>query len=114
MNVKLFLRKNNKGSTLIEIVVSVLIIGIAFVPLLMGMTNALKANTRAEQMLHAETVASNCIEVAKTFGVKDFEKVTADASILAADSVSGSGTSYTASSINEGQDTFNVSISFSC
>ena len=113
MNVKMFLRKmNNKGSTLIEVIVSVLIVGIAFVPLLMGMTNALKANTRAEQILHAETVASNCVEVAKTFGMEDFSKVKADPDILAATSVTGSGTSYTASSISEGLDTFNVSIAF--
>ncbi len=105
-------RMDNKGSTLIEIVVSVLIIGIIFVPLLMGMSNALKANSKAEESLHAETVAANCIEVAKTYGMAGFTKVKSDPTILSATSVTGNGSAYNASGISEGLNTYNVEIRF--
>lgn len=61
-------RKDNRGSTLIEVVVSVLIVGLAFVPLLAGMNTALKASTQSEGMLNGDNVASKCIEVAKASG----------------------------------------------
>ncbi len=64
---------DNKGSTLIEIVVSVLIIAIVFVPLLMGMNAALKANGKAEQALNSENAAVNCMEVVKALGKKGVE-----------------------------------------
>ena len=61
---------DNRGSTLIEIIVSVLIIAIVFVPLLMGMSAALKANGKAEQELNSEHAAVNCMETVKALGKK--------------------------------------------
>ncbi len=67
---ELRLRTDNRGSTLIEIIVSVLIVGIVFVPLLMGLNVALKANTKSESELYAETVATNAMEVVKAYGIQ--------------------------------------------
>ncbi len=64
---------DNRGSTLVEIIVSVLIIAIVFVPLLMGMSAALKANGKAEQALNSENAAVNCMEVVKALGKKGVE-----------------------------------------
>lgn len=66
------MHKDNKGSTLIEIIVSVLIVGIVFVPLMMSLTTATKSNKIAEDKLYAETVAANCLEAAKAYGIKGF------------------------------------------
>ncbi|MBR5178199.1 MAG: type II secretion system protein [Lachnospiraceae bacterium] len=67
---ELRLRTDNRGSTLIEIIVSVLIVGIVFVPLLMSLNVALKANIKSESELYAETVATNCMEVVKAYGIQ--------------------------------------------
>ena len=94
------LRKRNlmsdkRGSTLIEVIVSVLIVGIAFVPLMVGLNAALSVNRQTENTLYAENVASNVIEVSKTYGVKGFESLYKAAS---GESVSGGGTSGEATS----------------
>lgn len=60
--------KDDRGSTLIEVIISVLIVGIVFVPLMMGLNVALKANRQTENELYAEAVASNCIEAGKAYG----------------------------------------------
>lgn len=62
---------DNKGSTLVEIIVSVLIIAIAFVPLMSGMASALKANTAAETKLFADNVAQKCMEIVKSADSKE-------------------------------------------
>lgn len=69
------LMKDKRGSTLIEVIVSVLIVGIAFVPLMVGLNAALRINKNTEQELYAENVASNVIEVCKTYGTKGLAKL---------------------------------------
>ena len=59
---------DKRGSTLIEVIVSVLIVAIAFVPLLIGLNAALKVNRRAEAELYAENAATNLVEITKTYG----------------------------------------------
>ena len=66
-------RMNNGGSTLIEIVISILIVGIVFVPLLMGLNTALKANAKSKTIMNAETVATNCLETVKAVGLKKLQ-----------------------------------------
>lgn len=66
---------NNKGSTLIEVIVCVLIIGVAFVPLMAGMSASLRANRETENRLHAENVASNIVEICKTYGEQGLDKL---------------------------------------
>lgn len=65
-----FLTGNNRGNTLIEVIVCVLIIGIAFVPLMVGLNTSLRINKDTENKLYAENVASNIVEICKTYGVQ--------------------------------------------
>lgn len=72
------LKNDKRGSTLIEVIVSVLIVGIAFVPLMVGLNAALKVNKQTENSFNAENVASNVIEVCKTYGTKGLDKLKTD------------------------------------
>ncbi len=60
--------KDKRGSTFIEVIVSVLIVGIAFVPLMVGLNASLTNNKMNENKQYAEAVAENVIEVCKTYG----------------------------------------------
>lgn len=59
---------DRRGSTLIEIVVSVLIVGIAFVPLMIGLNAAVNTNRNTEKQLYAENAAGNVSELCKVYG----------------------------------------------
>lgn len=114
-------KMDNKGSTLVEIIVSVLIIGIVFVPLLMGLTNAIKTNTRAEKNLNAESAAVNCMETVKAMGKSGMEALVptigSEVSFTAFSSTAqlkrDSANVYTISGINEGANTYYAQVSFS-
>lgn len=123
MNGRMKVRKmNDKGSTLVEIIVSVLIIGIVFVPLLFGMTSALKANEKAEQDSFAEIVAVNSLETVKTMGYEAIKAKFAggSTSVSASDFTSNSGatltkvsdTEFRVSGMAEGDETFTAKITF--
>ncbi len=71
------LLKNKSGSTLIEVIVSVLIVGIAFVPLMVGLNASLTNNRMNENKLYAEAVADNVIEVCKTYGANGLQSLSA-------------------------------------
>lgn len=66
---------NNRGNTLIEVIVCVLIIGIAFVPLMVGLNTSLRINKNTENKLYAENVASNIVEICKTYGKQGLEEL---------------------------------------
>ena len=66
---------NNRGNTLIEVIVCVLIIGIAFVPLMVGLNASLRINKDTENKLYAENVASNIVEICKTYGKNGLEEL---------------------------------------
>jgi len=114
-------KMDNKGSTLVEIIVSVLIIGIVFVPLLMGLTNAIKTNTRAEKNLNAESAAVNCMETVKAMGKSGMEALVptigSEVNFTAFSSTArlkrDSANVYTISGINEGANTYYAQVSFS-
>ncbi len=114
-------KMDNRGSTLVEIIVSVLIIGIVFVPLLMGLTSAIKTNTRAEKNLNAESAAVNCMETVKAMGKSGLEALvpTIGAEVNFTDFSStaklkrDSANVYTISGINEGANTYYAQVSFS-
>lgn len=67
---------NNRGNTLIEVIVCVLIIGIAFVPLMVGLNASLRINKQTENKLYAENVATNIVEICKTYGVQGLTNLT--------------------------------------
>ena len=84
---------DNKGSTLVEIIVSVLIIGIVFVPLMLSLTNALKTNAKAESSSYAESVATNSLETVKTLGYETIQGkfVAGTTEVLASDFTAKTG-----------------------
>lgn len=69
------LKSDNQGSTLLEVIVSVLIVGIVFVPLMVGLNAALNINKDNEKQLYAENVAQNVVEVCKTYGANGLVKM---------------------------------------
>lgn len=62
------LQLNNRGTSLVELIVCLLVISIAFTPLLMSFSNSMKVNKRANDEFHAETVAENVMEAVKAIG----------------------------------------------
>jgi type II secretory pathway pseudopilin PulG len=100
-------KNDRRGSTLIEVIVSVLIVGIAFVPLMVGLNAALKVNKQTENNLNAENVAVNAIEVCKTYGTKGLEKLITDATV---DSTKGITTVFSGATLAKNDsNTFTIS-----
>ncbi len=100
-------KNDRRGSTLIEVIVSVLIVGIAFVPLMVGLNAALKVNKQTENNLNAENVAVNAIEVCKTYGTKGLEKLITDATV---DSPKGITTVFSGATLAKNDsNTFTIS-----
>ena len=98
---------DRRGSTLIEVIVSVLIVGIAFVPLMVGLNAALKVNKQTENNLNAENVAVNAIEVCKTYGTKGLEKLITEAT---ADPTKGITTVFSGATLAKNDsNTFTIS-----
>lgn len=106
---------DRRGSTLIEVIVSVLIVGIAFVPLMVGLNAALRVNSSNEKELYAENVASNVVEITKTYGTKGLKNLADEqgadstkgiAKLLDGASMTsnGSGTVFTLQNLKAGTD----------
>lgn len=100
-------KNDRRGSTLIEVIVSVLIVGIAFVPLMVGLNAALKVNKQTENNLNAENVAVNALEVCKTYGTKGLEKLITEAT---ADPTKGITTVFSGATLAKNDsNTFTIS-----
>ena len=100
---------DNRGSTLLEVIVSVLIIAIAFVPLMAGLNASLRVNKQTENELYAENVASNVIEICKTYKAKGMEDYLLGSGIDSLLTGSGSGASMTQESGKEEFTITNIS-----
>jgi type II secretory pathway pseudopilin PulG len=59
----------NRGMTLVEVVISLLIIMIVFVPLISSFTTASKLSRTAKNNLYASNLASNVMETVKVLGI---------------------------------------------
>ncbi len=99
--------KDKRGSTLIEIIVSVLIVGIAFVPLMMSLTSSLKANQKTERELYAENVATNIAEICKAYGANGLHAMVTGGS--GAGTISDIFTGATLTEDGEGKIKFEIS-----
>jgi len=116
---------DRKGSTLIEVIVSVLIVGIAFVPLMIGLNAALRINRNAETELYAENVATNLVEITKTYGTKGMKNLAEEQGVDATKGIAKifdgatmtsdtHGNIFTVSNISSGTDkTYSAEIQFS-
>lgn len=106
------LMTENEGSTLIEVIVSCLIMAIVFVPLLTGMNTALKANKVSESKMYADNVASKCMEVIKASATKSaVQQCFTDAGINATN-VTPTTSGYTISGLKEGDRTYVATITY--
>ena len=65
---------NNKGFTLVEVVVSMLIISFIAIPLLNTFIMSKKANLKARQVQYGTLVAQNILEAIQEFGVEDIAR----------------------------------------
>lgn len=98
-------KKQNQGFTLVEVVVSMLVLSIISVTILTAFTQAAKANTKSRKVQDAETVMINFSEYLEAGGDCDFgpfpktdlDKVE-----------SGDITEYTVSGVSQGFNTFKV------
>ncbi len=116
--------RDERGSTLIEVIVSVLIVAIAFVPLLIGLHAALRVNRRAEVELYAENVATNLVEITKTYGTDGMKALAEAQGLNSSDGIAklisgatmtknSSGNLFTVTNINSGTDkVYNAVIEF--
>ncbi len=62
-------RPKNQGMTLVEVVISLLIIMIVFVPLISSFTTASRLSRTAKNNLYASNLASNVMETVKVLGI---------------------------------------------
>lgn len=66
------LNKDNRGVTLVEVVVSLLIIAIIFIPLLMTFVQASRVNSATNTKTYANAAGENIMEAVKAKGIEDF------------------------------------------
>ena len=64
--------KNNKGYTLVELIITLAVIGIMIVPIYDAFTNANRVNLRAKRQISAAYLAQNEMESIKGMTVNDF------------------------------------------
>lgn len=64
------MNKNNKGLSLVELIISILILMIIFIPAITGFNTSLKATQRAEDISYAENAAATVLEEIKYVGIK--------------------------------------------
>ena len=64
------LSANNKGVTLVEVIVSLLILSIIIVPLLSGFVTAGNANRATKEQISAKAIGESVVESAKLLGVE--------------------------------------------
>lgn len=67
-------RKDNKGFTLVEVIIAVVILGIVFSPLLKNFIESAKLNNRARKILNATTMAQNIMEGISAYSAEDIIK----------------------------------------
>ena len=61
--------KHNAGFSLVEILVAIAILGVITVPMLAGMTAAIRVNNTAEKMMRAQLAVSSTVETLMATGV---------------------------------------------
>lgn len=65
---------NNRGVTLVEVIVSLLIIMIVFIPLLGSFVTSAKTNAAAKTQMYANTLSENVMEAIKVLGIEGTAK----------------------------------------
>lgn len=110
--------KDNRGTTLVEVIVALLILVLIFTPAYMAFSAALKLNQASKDKLYAQTIAENAMEIIKyTMDTKNGSTSTVDFTPLngvgAVPTVSGSSVRYELLSCPEGTSVYDVTINIS-
>lgn len=63
--------KNNGGFSLVETLVAIVILGLITVPVLSGMTVAIRAMNYSEQMIQSQLAVSSAVETLMAEGIKE-------------------------------------------
>lgn len=75
MTTKKFRNKEqNKGFTLVEVLVAISILAIIVVPLLQAFVTSARTNTKAKQIMRSTTLAENVLEQTKAYSVADIAR----------------------------------------
>jgi len=64
-------RKSEAGFSLVEVLVSMVILGLTIVPMMSGMVVALKSIGMADEMMHAQLAVSSAVEKLMAEGISD-------------------------------------------
>lgn len=82
------MKRNNAGFTLIEVLISIVILGLIVVPVCSGLLVSVRINAKAEQILEAKLAVSSAVETMMAKGIEEetfsntsFADVKFDASI---------------------------------
>lgn len=104
------LNKSNAGLTLVEIIVTMLILVVIALPILSGFVVAARANAMSKELAYAREAAENVIEVANGGGLSEevLDKV-GDCSLTEGDKKSGIFT-YTIENIEAGTGTYTAEV----
>ncbi len=115
--------RDNRGTSLIEIIVALLILVLIFTPAYMAFSAALKLNQASKDRLYAENIAKNAMEIIKY--TMDTEKgdvraidftalggsaVASGGAIVTPSAISGSAVTYTFTECPEGTTLYDVTI----
>ena len=71
MLFKFFCKKDNKGYSLVEVIVAMLILAIITIPLLTSFNVVSKANLNTREKQYASNVATNVLEAVKQYGIEE-------------------------------------------
>lgn len=63
------MKRNNAGFTLIEVLVSIVVLGLIVVPVCSGLVLATRINAKAESMLEAKLAVSSAVETMMAEGI---------------------------------------------
>ena len=65
------MKRNNEGFTLIEVLLSIVILGLIVVPICSSLVMAVRINAKAESILDAKLAVSSAVEELMATGIKE-------------------------------------------
>lgn|GEM_PF-6512936 len=86
-----FVKRDNRGTTLIEVIVALLILTLIFTPAYMAFSAALKLNSASKNQLYSQTIAKNAMEIVKYSMDAGIDYANIDFSTLGGSAVNADG-----------------------
>ncbi len=85
-------KSNNKGMTLIELMVAVAILSVAIVPLMYAFVNSMKYNAKSRELQQTSVLAQTIMEKCKSYTTAEIDEKMDDKSFFASMTVAADGT----------------------